>query len=153
MSAGHHFQCNSCSNEWQRFQNLRTIGPQSEFAYRLRCAECDFTLIVPSVTDGSSWRKWKSRNYELLMSVQIIADYSETVDELIGTSSYSAIKLPEPQLNCLGCGQMMEIGMSDNVHRCPKCHSLDVVIAGEFAESISYVDPDAVRRWWTRIGA
>jgi hypothetical protein len=152
MSDGHHFQCKSCANEWQRYQTKRTIGPPSEFTYNLRCAECDFTLVVPFATDGSSWRKWKSRNGELLMSIRMIADYSETVDRLIGSSSYSVVRLPEPQFNCPGCDQMMELGLLDKIYRCPKCHTLDVVVIGEFAESISFVDPKDMLRWWTRIG-
>jgi hypothetical protein len=152
MSDGHRFQCNSCDSEWQRYKTRRTIGPPSEFTYKLRCAECDFTLVVPSATDGSAWRKWKSRNSELLMSVPMIADFSETVERLVGMSSYSVVRLPEPKLNCHGCNHMMEPGLLDNIYRCPQCRTLDVVVMGEFAESISYIDSSDMHRWWTRIG-
>lgn len=152
MSDGRDFQCKSCSTEWRRFKTRRAIGPPSEFAYDLRCPECDFTLVVPTATDGSSWRKWRDRNQELLASVRTIADFFHSVERLIASSTYSIVRIPEPQINCQGCYRMMEIGLMDHVYRCPRCHASDVVVIGEFAESVSYIDHSDMHRWWTRIG-
>lgn len=152
MCYGHEFRCEACGNRWQRYNHRRHIGPPSDSVYVLRCSECDFTLTSPAIVDGASWHKWLARNGELIMSVEAMATYCDEMTRLIGNSIYKTIRLPEPRIACFGCSKTMEIGFGEEVYRCPSCSGSDVVIETEFADSISFIDPYDINRWWKRIG-
>lgn len=148
---GRTFICDSCNYEWQRYRHKYRFGPDSDVTRALRCPFCDFSLYFPITADQNSWQRWTDQQSPCLDAVPRLSELATRVAGSLPTSRYTPAKFYNCGLDCIGCDRPMR-ECDDDITCCPDCLKSTTRVTGEFADSISYIDPSDVLRWWLRVG-
>ena len=150
MAHGYTYHCEGCGFEWEQTELKVDVGPSVPGARtRFRCPACQFELNIISEIDGVAWASWKQANSDMIAGSHAISQVAAQIDRILDGKQFSAKAIELDGAVCHFCHTKMKpVSEAGHSVQCRRCHSIDITVIGEFAESVSYIDPNDARRWW-----